>query len=149
MKDFYTGSIKEDAKAGAVVTTVKAEDKDSAAVQGPIKYSLGADADGMFVINADTGVITAGNYALFIFIYSSKKKLSLGLKCVAHFLEEVKRSRPLTLPVLCFVLRYQGVCSKGTVDPHTLRDSLIFFKLLLGCLNFHCIHFGSCFYWKP
>lgn len=62
LKDYYTGSVSEDAKAGVVVTTVKAEDKDSAAVQGPIKYSLGPDADGMFVINPDTGVITTGQF---------------------------------------------------------------------------------------
>ena len=59
-RKFYTGSIKEGAKAGVVVTTVKAIDNDTPAVQKPIKYSLGKDAMGMFVIDPVTGVISTG-----------------------------------------------------------------------------------------
>ena len=71
LKDFYLGSIKEDVKAGVSVTKVEARDDDTAAVQGPIRYSLSKEVQGIFVIDPVTGVISTGKYPSLWFFLSS------------------------------------------------------------------------------
>ncbi len=64
LKSVYLGSIFENAASGTSVTGVSAVDKDTAAVQNPIKYLLGKDAGNMFKIDSTTGVITTGKNSI-------------------------------------------------------------------------------------